>query len=108
MGLMKPNVCVFIKHGIKIYSKATIHVNEVILTPFSPFDIKCKKLNLLSANTTKWSNTFKQFASWHLKSSYEKPLEMISYCILLETNIFIKMVFCVASDFKSDARQRKS
>ena len=31
----------------KIYSKATIYVNESILNPFSSFDIKCKKLNLM-------------------------------------------------------------
>ena len=31
----------------KIYSKATIYVNEPILNPFSSFDIKCKKLNLM-------------------------------------------------------------
>ena len=30
----------------KIYSKATIYVKELILTPFSLFDITCKKLNL--------------------------------------------------------------
>ena len=30
---------------IKIYSKATIYVCELILTGFSPFNIKCKKLN---------------------------------------------------------------
>ena len=71
------SLCVFIKHCIKIYSQATIHFSEVILTPFSPFDIKCKKLNLLSANIIKWSNTLKQCTSWHLKSSCEKPLEMI-------------------------------
>ena len=28
-----------------IYSKATIHVSELILTPVSPFDIKYKKCN---------------------------------------------------------------
>ena len=27
------------------YKKATICISELILTPFSPFDIKCKKLN---------------------------------------------------------------
>ena len=34
--------CAFTKYTTKIYDKATIHVNELILTPFSPFDIKCK------------------------------------------------------------------
>ena len=29
----------------KNYEKATIFVNKLILTPFSPFDIKCKILN---------------------------------------------------------------
>ena len=28
-----------------IYSKATIHVSELILTPVSPFDVKYKKCN---------------------------------------------------------------
>ena len=27
----------------KIYKKATFHVSELMLTPLSPFDIKCKK-----------------------------------------------------------------
>ena len=27
----------------KIYNKATIYVNVLKLTPFSPFDLKCKK-----------------------------------------------------------------
>ena len=30
---------------LNIYSKATIKVNELILIRFSPFDIKCKKIN---------------------------------------------------------------
>ena len=29
----------------KMYNKATIYVNEMMLTPLSPFDIQCKKLN---------------------------------------------------------------
>ena len=58
----------------------------------------------LSASTTKWSKTLKQLTGWHLKSSCEKPLEMISYCIIFETNIFIEMVICVAIDFKRDTR----
>ena len=40
-----------------MYSKAIIYVSELILTPFNPFDIWCKKLNPLIANTTKCSNT---------------------------------------------------
>ena len=31
----------------KTYNKATISTYELILTLFSPFDIKCKKLNLM-------------------------------------------------------------
>ena len=27
------------KYNTKVYNKTTIHVNELILTPFSPFDI---------------------------------------------------------------------
>ena len=38
--------CAFTKCTKKIYSKATIQVNKLILTPFSPFDIKCEILNL--------------------------------------------------------------
>ena len=34
----------FTNYTTKNYSKATINVSELILTPFSPFDIKCKKL----------------------------------------------------------------
>ena len=30
---------------LNIYSTATIKVNELILIRFSPFDIKCKKIN---------------------------------------------------------------
>ena len=29
----------FTKHTTKVYNKATNYVNELILTPFSPFDI---------------------------------------------------------------------
>ena len=29
----------FTKHTTKVYNKATIYINELILTPFSPFDI---------------------------------------------------------------------
>ena len=47
LGLMKSNVCVSLLNILhKIYSKATIYVSELILKPFSPFDIKCKKLNV--------------------------------------------------------------
>ena len=28
-----------------VYNKATVYVNELILTQFSPFDFKCKKFN---------------------------------------------------------------
>ena len=38
-------VCAFVRYS-KIYNKATMYVNELILTPFSPFDIKCKKRNV--------------------------------------------------------------
>ena len=39
--------CALTKYTAKIYNKATIHVNKLILTPFSPFGIKCKILNLI-------------------------------------------------------------
>ena len=64
--------------------------------------------NPLSANTTKWSNTLKQFASSSVKGSCEERREMISYCIIVETNIFIERVISVTIDFKSDTRQRKA
>ena len=35
-------------------------------------------------------------------------MEIISYCIIFETNVFIEMVICIAIDFKSDIRQRKA
>ena len=45
---MKSNVCVTLLNMLhKIYSKFTVYINELILTPFSPFDIKCKKINLM-------------------------------------------------------------
>ena len=34
--------------------------------------------------------------------------KVISYCIIIETNIFIEMVICVAVDSKSDSRQGKA
>ena len=48
MRLMKSNeIKTFTKYTTKIYNNATIYVNELILTPFSPFDVKCKILNLM-------------------------------------------------------------
>ena len=41
-------LCVFTKFTAKKYNKATIYVNKLILAPFSPFDIKCKKLDAQS------------------------------------------------------------
>ena len=80
--VMKWNVCVPLLNIMhKIYSKATIYVSGLILTLFSPFDIKCKKLNHLSA---------KNLWKWLL---CEEPLEM---------------VICVAINFKSDIGQRKA
>ena len=38
-------VCLYKISYAKIYNKATIYVSELILIPFSPFDIKCKMLN---------------------------------------------------------------
>ena len=32
----------FTKYTTQIYNKATVYVNELILTPSCPFDIKCK------------------------------------------------------------------
>ena len=40
-------LCAFTKQTAKIYNKATIHVNELILIPFSPFVINYKILTLL-------------------------------------------------------------
>ena len=37
----------FTKYTTKIYSKTTTYVNELILTPSSPFNIKCKILNVM-------------------------------------------------------------
>ena len=39
---MSINWYAFTKYTTKIYSTVTIHVNKLILPPFSPFDIKCK------------------------------------------------------------------
>ena len=98
---MKSNVCMPLLNILhKHLGEGTIYVSELILTPFSPFDVECKKLNPLSASTAKWSNKPRQFTSSGLKGSCEEPVEMISYCIIFETNIFIEMVICVAIDFK--------
>ena len=39
-------LCAFTKYT-KICNTAIIYINELILTPFSPLDIRCKKLNAL-------------------------------------------------------------
>ena len=39
--------CAFTRYTTKIYNKATIYVNKLILTPFPPFGIKCEILNLI-------------------------------------------------------------
>ena len=36
--------CIYWINYRKTYSKAAVYVNELVLTPFSPSDIKCKKL----------------------------------------------------------------
>ena len=39
--------CGFTKYtSYKFTTNTTIQVNELVLTPFSPFDFKCKKLNV--------------------------------------------------------------
>ena len=43
--LMKSNVHL-LNVPYKIYKNATIYVSELILTTFSAFDVKCKKLNV--------------------------------------------------------------
>ena len=48
LGLLKSNGCVpSLNIRQKNYKKAAIYINELILKPFSPFDTKCKKLNLM-------------------------------------------------------------
>ena len=48
LGLVKSNVCVSLLNiQQKNYEKAAIYINELILKPFSLFDTKCKKLNLM-------------------------------------------------------------
>ena len=39
---------------------------------------------------------------------YFNKKEVISYCTIFQTNIFIKMVICVAVDSESDSRQGKA
>ena len=52
---MKSNDCVSLLNILqKIYNKATIYMKELILTPFSSFDSKCKKLNLMQKNLWKF------------------------------------------------------
>ena len=40
-------VCLYYTYYPKIYNKAPIYYNELLLPPSSPFDIKCKKNNLM-------------------------------------------------------------
>ena len=45
---MKSNGCMALLNALHInLQKRHNYVNELILGPFSPFDIKCKKLNLM-------------------------------------------------------------
>ena len=43
---MKWNGCVDLLNILRINLNATIYVNELILTRFSPFDSRCKKPNV--------------------------------------------------------------
>ena len=45
-------------------------------------------------------NANQQFAGWCLKGSSEEFLEMISSCIIFETNIFIEKIICVGIDLR--------
>ena len=45
LGLINSNMSLLNLLHTKNYEKARIFVNKLILTPFSPFDIKCKILN---------------------------------------------------------------
>ena len=49
-------VLCFTKYTTKIYNKATIYANELILALFSPFDIKCK---ILTFNVKNLQNIFR-------------------------------------------------
>ena len=46
IGLLSNYLCPFTKYA-KIYNKATIYVNKLILTLFSPLNNKCRKLIFL-------------------------------------------------------------
>ena len=62
LHLMKSNVLLLnVLH--KNYKKATFYVSESILTPFSPFDIKCKKRNVKNLCPGEW--VFHIFQKFH-------------------------------------------
>ena len=52
LGLIKWNGYVDLLNMLHINLNVTIYVSELILTPFSPFHIKCQKLN--AKNLWKW------------------------------------------------------
>ena len=56
LRLMKSNACVLSLNILHINYKAiTIHVNQLILTPFSPFDNKYKKKLIQKASGNAFS-----------------------------------------------------
>ena len=57
---------------IRIYNKATIYLSELMLTPFSLFDIKCRKFN--AKNLWKWKCISR--ASRRVSFSYFLQIEL--------------------------------
>ena len=51
---------------------------------------------------------FTSKSNLHIKNPMYFNKKVISYYIIFQTNLFIKMATCVPVDSKSDSRQRKA
>ena len=58
---MKLTICIYSIYYTQIYDKATIYVNELILTQFSRFDTKYKKLNAKILRKSGWPGYLLEF-----------------------------------------------
>ena len=68
-------------------NKSTIYVNELLLTLFSPFDIKCKKLNAKNL----WKCVFR--ASRRVSFSYFPKVALNHYgCHSIPFRIFVDLI----------------
>ena len=76
-------------YNTKIHNKATIHVNDLILTPYSLFDIKCKNLNLMWKT---WKCIFRRVSF----SSFPKvAFDSVSVCVCVCVCVCLCLCLCV-------------